>query len=268
MASLTGIDGFTSFVFAHHELGAIMVAILAALGVLVVAVCRSDPGRRPFSPLERFIALSTGLIGVALMVSPTYYYHYSGFIAPFAAILVTCVGVRFVGAARRRLSMRQLDSSPRLVWVAALLPVAFLLVAATRMVATLPAAAQVSDPVNDAIPASGCVLYANPTVGLLDNRFTSDVSGCPNVIDWNGQERVLDNGLATSNSDRSNRLLQSTMSHWIESSDAVVLGTSNLELDTANEHYLNGHFSKESSIPAGVRIYVKHSRAHRQPAER
>jgi hypothetical protein len=115
----------------------------------------------------------------------------------------------------------------------------------------------VGDAVSDAIPGHGCVLYVNPTLALLDNRFTSDVSGCPDVIDWQGQERVLDDGIASASSDFTNRHLQTVLGRWIDSSDAVVLQAGNPGLDSSNVQYLRTHFAREADIPRGLRIFVR-----------
>jgi hypothetical protein len=53
-------------------------------------------------------------------------------------------------------------------------------------IATTPAVQQVTDVVSDAIPGQGCVLAANPTVALLDDRFTADAPDCPQVVDGLG----------------------------------------------------------------------------------
>jgi len=131
-------------------------------------------------------------------------------------------------------------------------------------VVDLPVAPHVGDAVSDAIPGRGCVLYANPTLALLDNRFTSDVSGCPEVIDWLGQERVLDKGYSTASSDTNDKDLQAVMGRWIESSDAVVLEASNLGLDSENVDYLHTHFDRKEDIPRGLRIYVRALRHRRE----
>jgi len=213
-------------------------------------------------------------------VSPTYYYHYSGFMAPFVALIGSSLVARYrIPVCTNSLSHSRLLP---LVLAAVALPsaVALMLGASVDDIVTLPAAPQVGDVVSDAIPPRGCVLYANPTLALLDDRFTSDVSGCPDVIDWLGQERVLDNGQSVARSDADDRHLQVLISRWIESSDAVVLEQSNLGLDSANVTYLTSHFAREINIPRGLRIYVRSrpagarataspsSRGHRSPTPR
>jgi hypothetical protein len=86
------------------------------------------------------------------------------------------------------------------------------------------------------------------------------VNGCPDVIDWLGQERVLDNGDSASPTDTNDEKLQRLMGRWIESSNAVVLEASNLGLDRANVDYLNRHFDRKPDIPRGLRIFVRDSK--------
>jgi hypothetical protein len=203
------------------------------------------------------------LISVGLLLSPTYYYHYSGFMAPFVALIASSLLARLRVPICRLFSLRSFFSPTLLAWFAVPVAIAVLLGSVIVEVVNLPAAPQVGDAVSDAIPARGCVLYANPTLALLDNRFTSDVSGCPDVVDWLGQERVLDNGYSTSLSDARNKSLQKVMGHWIASSDVVVLESSDLGLDDANVDYLHSHFESEADLPRGLRIYVRFS-SHRR----
>jgi hypothetical protein len=213
--------------------------------------------RSRWSPLERLAGWSALIIEVGLLVSPTYYYHYSGFMAPFVALLVSSLIVRLRTPLCSLFFTRSRLLPTLIALVAVPSAVALMLSATVDQVMTSPVAPQVGDVVSDAIPPRGCVLYANPTLALLDDRFTSDVSRCPNVIDWLGQERVLDNGQSAAQSDASDKHLQVMMSRWIESSDAVVLEKSNLGLDSANVSYLTRYFTRERDIPRGLRIYIR-----------
>jgi hypothetical protein len=213
-------------------------------------------GGAPWTALERVALWGALLVGIGLLLSPTYYYHYSGFMAPFVALVASAVAGR-VRAWRNAAPTVRSILRPRLGWVATSAALALLLGTMILVVVDLPAAPQVSDAVSDAIPGHGCVLYVNPTLALLDNRFTSDVSGCPDVIDWEGQERVLDNGLASAASDSTNRHLQAVIGRWIDSSDAVVLQAGNPGFDSANVQYLRSHFAQQADIPRGLRIFVR-----------
>ena len=259
VADLTGIPGLTALTAAHRGIALCVLALLVSVGIAVVLICRRAPGQPAWSPLERLSIWGAVFVAAALLMSPTYYYHYSGFMAPFVALVASGIVVRLRDPLRRSLSRRS-SFRPGLVGVlTSCVAVAFLLGAVVVEVLHAPAAPQVSDAVSDAIPVHGCVLYANPTLALLDNRFTSDVSGCPDVIDWLGQERVLDSGVTTPRSVSADKTLQGVMGRWIESSDAVVLETGNLGLSEANVDYLHTHFDCRLDVRKAVRVYVRTS---------
>jgi hypothetical protein len=203
------------------------------------------------------------LVATALLISPTYYYHYSDFLAPFVALVASSVVVRLRDRICQLCSVRSFFLPGVVGLLAIPTAIALLLAAVVVQVVRAPVAPHVGDVVSDAIPVHGCVLYANPTLALLDNRFTADVSGCPDVIDWLGQERVLDGGVSATRSDSTDNRLQVIMGRWIEDSDAVVLESSNLGLNSANVDYLYKHFERRAGIPRGVRIYVRASSRHR-----
>jgi hypothetical protein len=256
LADLTGIPGLSSSIQRHSDLGAALLALVVFVGIGAVLACWRVKGRAPWSPLERLALWGALLVGAGLLLSPTYYYHYSAFMAPFVALVASSVAGR-VSAWRNATPAARSILRPKLGWMATGAALSTLLGTLILVVVDLPVAPQVGDAVSDAIPGHGCVLYANPTLALLDNRFTSDVSGCPDVIDWLGQERVLDSGSATAASDSANRHLQAVMGRWIDSSDAVVLEASNQGLDSANVQYLRTHFARRAHIPRGLRIFVR-----------
>jgi Dolichyl-phosphate-mannose-protein mannosyltransferase len=257
LADLTGIPGLAELATKHTQMGAIVLSVMMASLVAIGLGVQIFRQQSSWSPLELLALWSALITGVGLLVSPTYYYHYSGFMAPFVALIVSSLVARYriplwiISLTRSRLLCVLLAA------VAVPSVVALMLGASVDDIVTLPVAPQVGDVVSDAIPLRGCVLYANPTLALLDDRFTSDVSGCPDVIDWLGQERVLDSGQSVAESDAEDRHLQVMMGRWIESSDAVVLEQSNLGLDSANVTYLTRHFARETNIPRGLRIYVR-----------
>ena len=181
--------------------------------------------------------------------------------APFVALIASSLVVRVMDL----LSLRSLFLPGMVALFAVPIAIALFLGATVIEILALPVAPHVGDAVADAIPGHGCVLYANPTLALLDDRFTSDVNGCPGVIDWLGQERVLDKGDSAMPSDTHDKQLQSLMGHWIESSDAVVLEKSNLALDSVNVAYLNSHFDREPDVPRGLRIFVREYRPRHHP---
>ena len=256
LADLTEIPGLSSSIQRHSDLGAALLALVLLVGVGAVLACWRVKGRAPWSALERLALWGALLVGAGLSVSPTYYYHYSAFMAPFVALVASSVAGR-VSAWRNATPAVRSILRPTLGRVATSAAMALLLGTMVLVIIDLPVAPQVGDAVSDAIPGHGCVLYVNPTLALLDNRFTSDVSSCPDVIDWQGQERVLDDGIASAASDFTNRHLQAVIGHWIDSSDAVVLQAGNPGLDSANAQYLRTHFARRADIPRGLRIFVR-----------
>jgi hypothetical protein len=256
LADLTEIPGLSSSIQRHSDLGAALLALVLLVGVGAVLACWRVKGRAPWSALERLALWGALLVGAGLSVSPTYYYHYSAFMAPFVALVASSVAGRASAWRNATPAVRSI-LRPTLGRVATSAAMALLLGTMVLVIIDLPVAPQVGDAVSDAIPGHGCVLYVNPTLALLDNRFTSDVSGCPDVIDWQGQERVLDDGIASAASDFTNRHLQAVIGHWIDSSDAVVLQAGNPGLDSANAQYLRTHFARRADVPRGLRIFVR-----------
>jgi alpha-1,2-mannosyltransferase len=260
LADLTGIPGFSTLAFRGNLAAQILISLTVMVGfaALLVAVARGESWRG--SALDRLAVWGTLCVGLGLLLSPTYYYHYSGFMAPFVALLVSSFFGRFEHRDDRSTTARLLSRHAVSSHLVAALAIATLGGAVAVEVTHLPVAPHVDDAVSDAIPNHGCVLYSNPTLALLDNRFTADISGCPRVIDWLGQERVLDSGHSVVLSDAQNRRLQGEINHWISTSDAVVLEKGNLGIDSANVDYLHTHFDREAHIPRGLRIYRRESR--------
>jgi hypothetical protein len=253
LADLTGLAQLTTFVGHHGGLG--WLALGAVLGVIFAffIVAFGDHRRRPLTAMEEIAAGSALLLGFGLLISPTYYYHYSGAIAPFVALLGSSATVRLRG----RLWRGHRHIPKKAMWAAVPVALAVLLSSAVAFQITTPAAPHLGDAVSDAIPSHGCVLYVSPSLALLDNRFTSAISGCPNVVDWLGQERVLDNGLSQTASDLRNAPLQAAILGWIKSSDAVVVNQSDPGWDGSTARFVHLHFQLQPGITPGVRIFVR-----------
>jgi alpha-1,2-mannosyltransferase len=260
LADLTGIPGFSSFVQTHALSGVVLLFFVLCLTLKILLLSARERHVRPWSPLERIALWGGAFVVVGLLISPTYYYHYSGFMAPFVALVMSACVVRVKTPVCGLLAVRSILLPDMLALFVVPTVIASLLGTIVTEVVNLPAAPHVVDAVSDAIPGRGCVLFANPTLALLDNRFTSDVSGCPDVIDWLGQERVLDNGRTAGPFATNDGGLQEAMAGWIESSDAVVLGNGNVGLDGANVDYLAKYFNREPGVPRPLRIYVRDSR--------
>jgi alpha-1,2-mannosyltransferase len=200
----------------QQALDAGLIAAAAVVGVLVAMSWRTS---RPVLPLDLVGIGTVLLLGVAFKLGRTYYYHYSGFMAPFLALaaarVVACL-TSTDGAVRRR------GARGALVALSIALP-AIAVADITHLVQSAPSP-QVTSEFRDALPARGCVLHLQPALGLLADRFTTTDHGCPAVVDYLGEERILVSGLAQSTRDELNPALQRRMLRWVSSSSAVVVG--------------------------------------------
>jgi Glycosyltransferase family 87 len=265
LADLTGIPGLSSLAGTHEVLGGVLVVAVLCAGLGAVVLCWRFRPVQSWSSLERLAVWGGAFVAFGLLTSSTYYYHYSGLMAPFLALIASSLVVRVMDLLCQLFPLRSRFLPGMLALCAAPMAIALFLGATVVEILALPVAPHVGDAVADAIPVHGCVLYANPALALLDDRFTSDVNGCPGVIDWLGQERVLDKGDSAMPSDTDDKELQSLMGRWIESSDAVVLEKSNLGLDSVNVAYLDSHFDRETDVPRGLRIFVREYQPRRHP---
>ena len=94
VADLTGIPGLAELVSKHIEVSAAVLSVVLATLIAIQVRLHLSPGRCRWSQLERLAAWSALITGVGLLASPTYYYHYSGFIAPFLALVVSSLVAR------------------------------------------------------------------------------------------------------------------------------------------------------------------------------
>jgi alpha-1,2-mannosyltransferase len=246
---LVGLSGLLHWLTPDGLVRSLSAVLLAA--VMVATVTHTFVRKSPsFDALERSAILSAAFVAGSLMLAPTYYYHYSGFMAPFAALSAAAV-YRCLRSSRR--SRRSV-----MCWFT----MAGVLFGATTAVdvaqiATAHRTLQIQDAMSDAIPAGGCIFAVNPSVPILDNRYTSDVAGCPSVVDFLGQQRALDSGSAQSNSDRHDRKVQATILHWLQSSDVIVIDRSTLPVDSSVARYVNREFAVDRSRPEGMTVLVR-----------
>lgn len=262
LADLTGLPGLYSAVSPASTSGVVVLcmalAALVVLGLLAFAL----PTRRRLDGLERFTLAASLLTAAGLFFAPVYYYHYAGFEAPFIALLYGLVMARLLARfATRAPSPAARRSRGGLVGVAlvTVLPlVLFCVMVWDRVEAITSAAAprQLDAVVDHAIPAHGCVLSTNLSVLILDNRFTADTHGCPRVIDWLGQERVLARGLSQNPADARNEAMQARWMRSMRASVAMVIGAYP-EWDAAVTRYVNEHFRRVANHGRGLVLYVR-----------
>jgi alpha-1,2-mannosyltransferase len=262
LADLTGFVQLTAFVSTHGAVALVVLALILISALGLIAAAFSDIRSRSANVLDRIALSGFVLIGVSLLISPTYYYHYGGFMAPFVALTAGAVIGRFQVRIRAHdttaSSWQQRAKLTRpAAWISVSLLLGGLLSSTGDYLVSAKPAPQLADDLSDAIPAQGCVLYENPTVALLDDRFTADKKGCPDVIDWLGQERVLDNGQSATVSDTQDASLQRTIRHWLTHSDGVVVYGSNPGWGHGVKSFLSVHFSIRAGNAPNMRVYVR-----------
>jgi len=258
---LTGTAGIVHFFRLPIGISAGLFVSCGFVGV--ICLTQREKGRG-LSDLEWTSLLCALGVAVVLIASPTYYYHYSSFEAPFLALSLAFICGRLVARVRNppkftwRLNSHQLAS----VAILAIVPIVLCVSGVAdiaRIVGAMPAT-QVNDAFSDAIPSRGCVLYVDPSIALLDNRYTSDVSNCPDVVDYLGEERVLDGGLSDTPSDMRQTTLQKQMLNWVSSSDALVTGDNEPSWGPAVRRYVSNHFEATRGLIVGTEVYVRRSR--------
>jgi alpha-1,2-mannosyltransferase len=256
LADLTGLPGLYTFVSTHpaggpHVLAVVTVILAALCSAALCLAAFTGPGRTPASPLDLFALLATALAVAALLSSPTYFYHYAGFAAPFIALLYGTVAVRLRDRFRVRRAVALAATAVPLILICAMLG------RSVNAIVTAGPATQVDGAFASEILGHGCVLSLDTSLTVLDNRFTGDVRGCPQVVDWLGQERVLDHGLAQTPSDVANAAVQAAFMRWVTASDTVIVPETNPGWDPAIVRYMSSNFRLEAQRAHGFYVFVR-----------
>jgi hypothetical protein len=198
------------------------------------------------------------LTGGGLFVAPEYYYHYGGFEAPFIALLYGIL----VNRVRESLSRLRFSAARRFgVAVAAAVPAALFCAMVLHRVEIITSAApptQVAAVVGNTIPAHGCVLYTDPAVGILANRFTADARGCSRIVDYLGEERALDKGADQSPSDAHDAALQAKFLAAVKTSVAFVVGP-RPAWGSSVRSYARTHFHLVRSRAHHLSVYLRNA---------
>jgi alpha-1,2-mannosyltransferase len=262
LADMSGFAGLVHTISAPgagRTIAAATILTAFLMGGAIVAYRWRATG--PVPPLQRAALWSSVIVCIALLAAPTYYYHYSGFIAPFLALSST----RFVACltAARRQPETPADR-PRRTAVAtlAMLGLAIPAIAAADVATMLraPRPQQVTAEFRSVLPANGCILYVEPSFGLLANRFTTGERGCPAVVDYLGAERVLDSGRAQQVESEGAPAVQRTFLRWLQASNAVVVGSSTKPSWGAEAlAYVANNFVRIAIPRQGVVVYVRTS---------
>lgn len=251
IADLTGMPGLYSVVVADPHRGShVLAVVIAALAVLCLLAFTGN-GRAAPSRLDWFALLASAVTVTGLYSSPSYYYHYAAFAAPFTALLYGTVALR----------LRERFPAVRAVAVSATaIPVVLIATMLGLRIDTIVSAGPAAHPsaeVGAEVPPRGCVLSLNPAWAILDNRFTGDLPGCPRPVDWLAEERVLDHGAALARSDERNDGVEAEIMRWVRASDAIITPRPNPGWDHAIMLYVLRDFHLERKDAVGPYVYVR-----------
>jgi alpha-1,2-mannosyltransferase len=191
LTSLTGLDSLSP---VGHQ--AVLIASIAipALVVLAFAGAWMVTRRRP-PALDWFALATTALVVAAFMWPADFYYHYSGFLAPFLAL---CVGLP---VARLVAGLQEADWRPaggRRVWRAA--TAVTLAAIAAMAVSQVYHEGRANTSVHDfaalqrVVSPGACVLTDEVSYTIAADRFLSSVPGCSPVVDGLGTDLALGHG--------------------------------------------------------------------------
>ena len=261
LADLSGTAGLVHTLAAGGSSQAIAEIVIAvAFAAIAVQVATSWRRCRPVTDLERFAATSAVAVSVALLLAPTYYYHYSGFVAPFLALAVPRVIAALGAAAVTRRSVTASGGAAvraRLALPTVLLGLLVAAVAIADVSTTLrsPRPAQVTAAFDGAMDSGGCVLSLQPSLTILAGRNTTHRRGCSPVIDYQGAERVYAGGLSQDPADARNPTLQRQIQHWLDGADLIVVASASPSWGPAATRYVAEHFTRIDLPEQRVVVY-------------
>ena len=255
LADLSGTSLVTHQLAATRGGTHLIDAFVAVVALALLALVVSDRGiARPVSALDATgIWTSVLLVGV-FVSSRTYYYHYSGFMAPFLAL---CAARAVAGPSRPAEATRA--GAARLAAVCLALGV----VAAgdVRWLARETPTPQLSAELRATLPSHGCILYFQPALGLLADRYTATDQGCPRVVDYLAEERLLDSGRAQMPTDEQAPMLQQQMLKWLSTTDAIVVGGMMTSWGPGVRDYVSTNFTATVLPSEQLIVYVRDASA-------
>jgi hypothetical protein len=180
---------------------AAVLAVAGAVFVLLVfgsfAAAWRVTGRRP-PPLDVFAAASTLLVIGIFLIPDDFYYHYAGFLAPFAGLTLGLSAARLLAAAPGNTLAARLGPGRFTRLGASVTGLAGLAILVLPF--AVPRAENAPTPVyprsalEAAIPSGACVATDQASLLIAINRFGSSVPGCSLMVDATGTDYVLGRG--------------------------------------------------------------------------
>jgi hypothetical protein len=180
---------------------AAVLAVAGAAAVLLVfgsfAAAWRVTGRRP-PPLDMFAAASTLLVIGIFLIPDDFYYHYAGFLAPFAGLTLGLSAARLLAAGPGNTLAAQLGPArfARLgTAVTGLAGLAILVLPfAVPRAENAPTPVYPRSALEAAIPSGACVATDQASLLIAINRLSSSVPGCSLMVDATGTDYVLGRG--------------------------------------------------------------------------
>jgi alpha-1,2-mannosyltransferase len=142
--------------------------------------------RRLPPPLEWFSVATAAMVVVAFMWPPGFFFHFPAFLAPFLAMAIALPASRALAAVRPPGGPGRPGRwlQPAAVAVASLaLVVLAVIQAASENSLTPRVPPKAVAAVQRVVPAGACVLTDQASFTIAANRFSSNVPGCPLMID-------------------------------------------------------------------------------------
>jgi hypothetical protein len=271
LANLTGLPGTVSAVSHPGTSATQLLAGLFALLAALILIAFTRRGRPSLDSLEFFALVAALVTGAGLFFAPVFYYHYPGFEAPFVALLYGTLAGRLGPRSSSALDGAAFSPARKLargvgavlVTVCAVAVIADMVNLRIQAIVSHHPTASIAAVLGNAIPAHGCVLSTSQTLVLLDDRFTADERSCSPVIDWLGQERVLDHGHSQLGSDKHALALQRLWLRSIQASVAIVV-RNYPEWNRAVTTYVRVDFRKLTGNHHGFAVFVR-DRGNTQP---
>jgi hypothetical protein len=241
MIQLAGIPGISQLAKLNPALGWILVVVVYLVAATILYLSQKDHSWSSSSDLAQFAFIAALTVGLVLTLSPSYFYHYGAFLAPFLAILYATLNYDFYSK-----RVQKSGSSGRSWTQMAMTTTLVVLALADASVAISPpkirSEIQITPSISAALATPGCLWSTQPSLVLLANDFSADVNGCPHMVDYEGTTmEYLHVHLATTQTLDSPQL-QKLFLGWIRRSDVVIAPT--FQLAPKSTQYLSQNFHR------------------------
>lgn len=266
MADLAGSHLLVLLAELRSPLGALTAVIVVLAGVVVVVrAMRGHTAHLGTYEEDRLLRTLAVVVGLILVATPAYYYHYSAFFAPFLGLSLSTLGRPTPLAPTSETNPSRSTGAKQ-----GFLTRAFVVVLVAGYL--LGDVVGVIHPVveNQSVPSrpvahvgAGCVVSDVPSFEILNDITTIARPSCPHIADWLGVERVMVHGLSGAPQDATSPAFQREVLHWFGSARTIILAPIDAGIGKAARAYLDSHFTLSSTHPDGLSIFSRRSSPRR-----